>query len=158
MNKGMLTVGIIILTLMALLLINVISNYSTGSEVDYYLVKETANAAMQDSIDYLYYRKNGLIRMDKEEFIESFLCRFADSVNDRRSYKIGFYDMNEVPPVVNIKVDSLTTLNFKGEAANISTKYTGIIESNYKRDAYTEYELQNKDSSFGKGTVSEFDK
>ena len=89
MNKGMLTVGIIILALMALLLINVISNYSTGSEVDYYLVKETANAAMQDSIDYLYYRKNGLIRMDKEEFIESFLCRFADSVNDRRSYKIG---------------------------------------------------------------------
>jgi len=71
---------------------------------------------------------------------------------------LGFYDMNEVPPVVNIKVDSLTTLSFKGEAANISTKYTGIIESNYKRDAYTEYELQNKDSSFGKGTVSEFDK
>ena len=30
MNKGMLTVGIIVLALMGLLLINLISNYSTG--------------------------------------------------------------------------------------------------------------------------------
>ena len=41
MNKVMLTVGIIVLALMGLLLINLISNYSTGSELDYYLVKET---------------------------------------------------------------------------------------------------------------------
>lgn len=51
MNKGMLTVGIIMLSLMALLLINVISNYSTGGELDYYLVKETTEAAMEDAID-----------------------------------------------------------------------------------------------------------
>ena len=31
--------------IIALLIINVLSNYSTGSEVDYYLVKETAEAA-----------------------------------------------------------------------------------------------------------------
>ena len=46
MNKGMLTVGIILLSLIALLLINVLTNFSTGSELDYYLVKETADAAM----------------------------------------------------------------------------------------------------------------
>ena len=46
-NKGMLTVGIILLAIIGLLLINIISNYSTGSELDYYLVKETAKAAME---------------------------------------------------------------------------------------------------------------
>ena len=56
MNKGMLTVGIIILALMGLLLINVISNYSTGSELDYYLVKETVEASIEDAVDVKYYR------------------------------------------------------------------------------------------------------
>lgn len=51
MNKGMLTVGIIMLALMGLLLINVISNYSTGNELDYYLVKETVVASIDDAID-----------------------------------------------------------------------------------------------------------
>ena len=54
MNKGMLTVGIILLSVIALLLINVLTNYSTGSELDYYLVKETTNAAMTDAQDYDY--------------------------------------------------------------------------------------------------------
>ena len=38
MNKGMLSVGIIMLSIIALLLLNVLSNYSTGGELDYYLV------------------------------------------------------------------------------------------------------------------------
>ena len=55
MNKGFLTVGIILLAIIALLIINVLSNYSTGSEVDYYLVKETAEAAMEDSLDNTFF-------------------------------------------------------------------------------------------------------
>ena len=51
MNKAMLTVGIILLSLVALLMINVISNYSTGSELDYYLLKETTEASMSDAVD-----------------------------------------------------------------------------------------------------------
>ena len=47
MNKGMLTVGIILLSLIALLLINVISNYSTGGELDYYLLKETTQMSLE---------------------------------------------------------------------------------------------------------------
>ena len=61
MNKAMLTVGIIILSLATLLMINIISNYSSGSELDYYLVKETSEAAMIDAIDVGYYRENGLL-------------------------------------------------------------------------------------------------
>ena len=73
MNKGMLTVGIILLAVTALLLINVISNYSTGGELDYYLVKETSEAAMVDALDNTFYTRHGLLRMDKELFIESIL-------------------------------------------------------------------------------------
>ena len=90
MNKGMLTVGIIFLSLIALLLINVLSNYSTGGELDYYLVKETTDAAMVDALDQTFLRTCGIYRIDKEKFVESFLYRFADAVDVTRGYKVGF--------------------------------------------------------------------
>lgn len=154
MNKSILTVGIIFLAIIALLLLQVLTNYSTGSEMDYFLVKETADAAMADAIDYSYYRTCGLFRIDKEKFVESFLYRFASNVDATRGYKIGFYDINEVPPKVSVKVDSLTTLSFKSadkdkkeqtDAANISTSYNAILEANYLSDIQTEVAI-NTDS------------
>ena len=150
MNKGMLTVGIILLSLIALLMINVLTNYSTGGELDYYLVKETTDAAIEDALDANYYRKCGLYRMDKEKFVESFLYRFAYSVDNTRTYKVGFYDINEVPPKVSIKVDSLTVLSVNSstdgsgdkEAANITTSYDAIVESKYLSDTSTEAVLK----------------
>ena len=145
MNKGMLTVGIILLSLIALLLINVLTNFSTGSELDYYLVKETADAAMEDSIDKSYLRTCGLYRIDKEKFVENFVYRFANNVDNTRNYNIKFYDINEVPPKVSIKVDSLTVLSVKAggdggknQAANITTSYDAILETNYYGDASVE--------------------
>ena len=143
MNKGMLTVGIIFLSLIALLLINVLTKYSTGSELDYYLVKETADAAIEDALDDYYYTSCKLYRIDKEKFVESFIRRFADSVDASRGYTISFYDINEVPPKVSIKVDSLTTLSFKTdsdkkEAANISTNYDAILEARLTGDPVAE--------------------
>lgn len=150
MNKGMLTVGIIILSLIALLLINVISNYSTGGELDYYLVKETTEAAMEDAVDIEYYRLNSLIRIDKEKFVESFLRRFADNVDNTRTYKIEFYDINEVPPKVSVRVNSNTVLSFDGQTAGITTSYDGIIEAEYAKDIYTTNRLQDANDETGK--------
>lgn len=138
MNKGMLSVGIILLSVIALLLLNVLSNYSTGGELDYYLVKESVDAAMVDAIDASYLRTCGLYRMDKERFVESFLYRFADSVDTSRSYEIEIYDINEVPPKVSVRVNSLTALTFNAQgeqlAANITTSYDAILETTYKED------------------------
>lgn len=150
MNKGMLTVGIILLAIISLLLINVISNYSTGGELDYYLVKETTEAAIEDAIDKQYYMMNGLIRMDKEKFVEGFIRRFADSVDNTRSYDIAFYDLNEVPPKVSVKVDSLTVLSFSGEAANISTSLDAIVENDYTSDPYIYKSLNDDNDDLGK--------
>ncbi|MBR2828495.1 MAG: hypothetical protein IKE70_04620 [Bacilli bacterium] len=158
MNKAMLTVGIIMLSLIALLMINVLTNYSTGGELDYYLVKETADAAALDAIDNSYYKDCGLIRMDKEKFVESFIYRFVNSVDGTRDYDVKFYDINEVPPRVSIKVDSLTVLavNSKGKgegdaysdnkAADISTSYDLIVETKYYNDFPTEEGLRNSTS------------
>lgn len=149
MNKGMLTVGIILLAVISLLLINVISNYSTGGELDYYLVKETTEASIEDALDFQYYRSTGLIRMDKEKFVEGFIRRFADSVDNTRSYDIAFYDLNEVPPKVSVKVDSQTVLSFSGEAANISTSLDAIVESDYTSDPYTADALKDLNDDLG---------
>jgi hypothetical protein len=149
MNKGMLTVGIILLSIIALLMINVLTNFSTGSELDYYLVKETTDAAMEDAIDETYYRTCGLYRIDKEKFVESFIYRFANSVDATRDYKIRFYDINEVPPKVSVKVDSLTVLGVKAdggkgeaEAADITTSYDAILETEYYNDLSVEAALR----------------
>lgn len=158
MNKSILSVGIIFLALIALLLLSVLTNYSSGSELDYYLVKETTDAAMKDAIDISYYRNCGLYRIDKEKFVESFLYRFASNVDTTRGYTVGFYDINEVPPKVSVKVDSLTTLSFNAvedgkkqkEAANISTNYDAIIEADYVVDPNTEYGIKS-DSDMCKG-------
>ena len=150
MNKAMLTVGIIILSLATLLMINIISNYSSGSELDYYLVKETSEAAMIDAIDVGYYRENGLLRIDKEKFVESFIRRFADSVDNTRNYQVAFYDLNEVPPKVSVKVDSSTVLSFNGDNLEMSTTLDAILENTYKSDPLVTNELKDPESDFGK--------
>lgn len=149
MNKGFLTLGIIILASLTLLLINVITNYSSGGEVDFYLVKETSESALKDSLDPMFLSRNGVIRMDKEKFMEAFIRRFADNVNDTREYTISFYGLNEVPPKVSIKVDSLTALSFKGEAANISTSINQLVEMGVYENKFVEKEIQNYDSYVG---------
>lgn len=150
MNKAMLTVGIIILSLAALLMINIISNYSSGSELDYYLVKETSEAAMVDALDVKYYRQTGMLRIDKEKFVESFVRRFADSVDMTRNYRLSFYDINEVPPKVSVKADSSTVLSFEEESLEMSTQIDAILENTYQTDVYTENELKDPESDLGK--------
>lgn len=134
MNKAMLTVGIILLSLFALGVINLIQDYTTGQELDYYLLKETTSAAIEDAIDTSYYREVGTIRMDKEKFAESFVRRFGKSLDDNRSYQIRFYDVNEIPPKVSVAVDSSTSATFDKSNIAISTKIDMVVESNNKYD------------------------
>lgn len=136
MNKAYLLVGVIVLSLLTLATINLINNYSTGNELDYYLLKETTQASMMDAVDAAYYTERGVYRIDKEKFVENFILRFAANVDNSREYDIKFYDINEVPPKVTIQVDSMNnSLTPDGESnVNISTKIEGILETNNKND------------------------
>ncbi len=135
MNKGILTIGIIIMAVTGLIMFNVITSWSRGDELDYYLVKETAEAAMEDAVDVAFYRNSGQIRMDSEKFVESFLIRFAKGVDNTRDYRIRFYDLNEVPPKVSVKVESKNSLKYD-DTVQISTTYDGILETPYQNYQY----------------------
>ncbi len=134
MNKATLLIGIIVLSLFTFGVVNIVQNYQTGNELDYYLLKETTEAAMTDAVDIGYYRLSGLLRIDKEKFAESFIRRFAQNVSNDRKYRIRFYDINETPPKVSIKVDSTTAATFNSETLGISNKIDAILESKYEKN------------------------
>ena len=136
MNKASLLVGVIILSILTLAAINLINNYTTGNELDYYLLKETTQASMMDAIDTSYYSARGVYRIDKEKFVENFVLRFASNVDNSREYDIKFYDINEVPPKVTIQVDSINSSLTPdgGSNVNISTRLEAILETNNKED------------------------
>ncbi len=134
MSKAMLVVGIILLAIITFGVVNIVQNYQTGNELDYYLLRETAEAAMTDAVDVGYYRLSGLLRIDKEKFVESFIRRFAQNVSNNRTYDIGFYDINETPPKVSVLVKSETAASVNGEGLDLTNKVDVILESNYYKN------------------------
>ena len=136
MNRAMVVVGIILLAIITFGVINILQNYQTGNELDYYLLRETTEAAMTDAVDVGYYRLSGLLRIDKEKFVESFIRRFSQNVSNSRTYDIGFYDINETPPKVSILVTSDTTTAVNGEDVGITNRIDAILESSYYENIY----------------------
>lgn len=136
MSKSMLVVGIIILAIITFGVVNIVQNYQTGNELDYYLLRETTEAAMTDAVDVGYYRLSGLLRIDKEKFVESFVRRFSQNVSNSRTYDIRFYDINETPPKVSVLVESETAASVNGESLSLSNKVDVILESNYYDNKY----------------------
>ena len=131
----MLATGVVILGILTLGLVNIIQNYSSGNELDYYLLRDTTEAAMIDAVDVGYYRvSGGVIRIDKEKFVENFVRRFADAVQQDRNYDLRFYDINETPPKVSIKVGSSTSVVFAGESFDIKNQIDAILETKYQEN------------------------
>ena len=137
MNKAFLTIGIILMAILGFYSISLVSSQQSGSELDYYLLKETTESAMNDAVDMTYYRQFGVLRMDKEKFMESFIKRFAVSVDGTRDYDTKVYDINETPPKVSIRINSdkatQTIKRFGGtNNIDITTNADMILEDNNK--------------------------
>lgn len=143
MNKAMLIIGIALIAILGFYSISLISRQQTGAELDYYLLKETTEAAMNDATDVAYYRQFGAIRMDKEKFMESFIKRFAATVDGSSDYTIKVYDINETPPKVSVKISSTKDTNLikkleegqngeKFDKFDITTSVDMILESKNK--------------------------
>ena len=139
MSKAMSIVCIVILGLLTLVCVNLVQNYQQGNELDYYLLKETTEAAMIDAVDYGYYRSSGgIVRVDREKFLERIIRRFADSVSGITNYKIKVIDFNEVPPKVSIQVGTSTVASFAGENFDIVNQIDAILETKYYEDRTVE--------------------
>lgn len=138
MSKGILAAGIVMLGLLTFAIINIVSNYSSGNELDYYLLKETTEASMVDAVDVGYYRLTGQLRIDKEKFAESFVRRFSQSVNQDRNYRIRMYDINETPPKVSVQIDSSTNVTFNSEQLGIRNRIDAILETKYEENRFIE--------------------
>lgn len=143
MSKAMTLVGIIVLGILALAVVNLVNNVQTGNELDYYLLEETTEAAMLDAVDVSYYRNTGIVRMDREMFLESFVRRFANNVDMTRTYDVKVIDLNETPPKVSIQVDSNTVASFNSQTAGITNKLDAILETKYEEDRTLEEALEN---------------
>lgn len=131
MSKAMQLVGIILLSVFTLVIINLMSDVRSTSELDYYLLQELAESSMYDAVDYSYYRDTGLLKVDRDMFLESFNRRFAASVTNNRDYNIKIIDFNETPPKVTIEAKANSIATVKGEAAVITTQVSGILETIY---------------------------
>lgn len=145
MSKGVMAAGIIMLGILTFGLINIISNYTSGNELDFQLLRDTTQSAMLDAVDLGFFQTSGgQIRMDKEKFVEGFVRRFAQSVNNDRNYLIEIYDINETPPKASVRVGSSTLATFADVSFSIENRVDAIIETKYT-DPRTLEEVTNYD-------------
>lgn len=104
---------------------------TTSTTQDYYQLKEVANSAIYDSIDYAYYSQTKQVRMMKEVFVENFIRRFSETSSMTDTYQIDFFDLYESPPKVSIKVTSATgdyNIARKNTAVDVVNSIDIIVE------------------------------
>lgn len=88
---------------------------------------------MYDAIDLATYRKDGIVKMEEEKFVENFVRRFAENASLSNNYLIEIYDVNETPPKVSLKVSSANSTNATGEIVefDLVNHINAIIETKY---------------------------
>ncbi len=135
MKESFWTYLLIVLGVFVIVVMILVQDITGTSEEDYYLTKEVMQAAMLDSIDYGVYRYYGDVRIIREKFIENFTRRFAESVNNAKTYTLEFYEIYESPPKATVRIKTAsneyqvttdTSVDF-----DIITVLSGILESKF---------------------------
>lgn len=85
---------------------------TNNDEQLYTILKNTTEAAMMDAIDYdSFYSSSSdtrTVRINREVFVENFIRRFSQNASLTNTYVIEFYDINEYPPKVSIRLKTKT--------------------------------------------------
>ena len=122
---------LILLGVFITIVMMMVSNVTTSSTQDYYLIKEVTEASMIDAVDLAYYREKGELKINREKFVEAFLRRFSENVSITNTYTVSFYGIYEAPPKVSVKVSSNSnTFAIAGDAQKfkIVDKIDAILE------------------------------
>ena len=133
MNSSFWSVFVIGLGIVSVSFIIFFQNLTSIDEQNYSLLRETTEAAMYDSVDLATYRAYGIVRIDREKFVENFVRRFAEGANLSQNYKIEILDVSETPPKVSIRVFSTLASNVTNEIItfDIVNKLDAILETPY---------------------------
>ncbi len=126
---------LILLGILVVVILMLVQSYTTTNTQDYYLIKETTEAAMADAVDYSYYKNYDELRINKEVFMESFIKRFAENASLSKDYTISFYDIYEAPPKVSVKVTSKSksfTINGDENSLDSVNKLSSVLQINMK--------------------------
>ena len=107
MRESMWGIFVVVVGVGLILLIYFFQGVTNTDEHNYYLLKETTEAAMVDAVDMVDYRVNNIISINREKFIESFVRRFSESADLSNTYTIEIYDVNENPPKVSLRVKTV---------------------------------------------------
>lgn len=147
MKASMWGILLIVIGLVGITLIYFFGQVSTSNDQTFYNLKEVTEAALYDSVDLVAYRDGytdssgnkyepGVIKINKNKFIEMFSRRYAESSDATRNYKISFYEINELPPKVSLRVEygeDTTALGFNKSGSEdyeftISKDMVAILE------------------------------
>ncbi|MBQ2946887.1 MAG: hypothetical protein IJE04_03455 [Bacilli bacterium] len=125
--------AVIVLGILAVGIIWFFANTTRTDQHNYNLLKETTEAAMFDALDLATYRKDGVVRIEEEKFVENFIRRFAENADLSDTYVIEIYDVNEIPPKVSLRVSSAKTTSATGEIIefNMVNNIDAILETKY---------------------------
>ncbi|MDD2377906.1 MAG: DUF5411 family protein [Bacilli bacterium] len=131
MKESFWAVLVVSIGIIAILFVYLFQTLTNTDEHNMVLLKETTEAAMYDAVDLAAYRKNGVIRIDREKFVENFVRRFAENASLARTYVIEIYDINETPPKVSLKVSSTEKGTVVSETMNfdIVNRLDAILET-----------------------------
>ena len=140
--------------MVGIIIIMLFESITLDNDSEYYVLKESMEAAMLESVDFACYRSsavkynnsqvpekdasgayiytgcNGNLKISEQKFVENFTRRFSESISGNvDSYDIEFYDIIESPPKASVIV---TSGNKSYESmvndVNITNYLSGILE------------------------------
>lgn len=106
MKESFWGIFIVFLGVTGIIFITLFQSLTNTDQHNTELLNEVSEAAMLDAVDYSEYRKTGMLKINREKFVENFIRRYAQSASRSREYDIIFYDINETPPKVSVGVKS----------------------------------------------------
>lgn len=125
--------AIVVIGIVAIFFVYFFQSTTNTDEHNYNLLKDVTEAAMIDALDKATYMNEGVIFMDGDKFVESFIRRFAESATLSRNYVIKIYDVYEMPPKVSLQVSSAESTGVTGEILefDIINRLDAILEVPY---------------------------
>ncbi len=156
MNQSMWGIFFVVIGILGIFFINLFEDITTTNDQNYYLLKETTQAAMFDSIDLATFRNEGKLKIIKEKFVENFTRRFAESTNIQKEYNIVFREIIEEPPKVTVEVGSSSAVTFTEEDFDIDivNVLDAILETAWD-GSITNPEIENCHVEFVPGYLKE---